>query len=326
MGYYCLKRNEPQLCPAGQMRNETGAAKSDDCPLCREGYYCPNDTINLHGIPCRETYECREGASIEIDCTPGYYCNGTTGTPPICWPGYYCPNATDTPIPCEFPEYCPEGSNMTLVCDLGYQAMTHAGIRYNMSLSCRVCPPGTYGNHTNRTTCETCPAGYYCPEGTGHGDSNPCPIGYFCPIGSDSPTPCPVGMIGRKIRADVGECFPCPVNTFNDLEAATQCRPCGSSSHSPGNTSICTCDGQYRSFQKSNGACVCLSGYIYFDEVDTQKSVDNSDMDCQQIVDARCSEYEIRLASSRGCTLPELVDCNQGCPDSTGYIDIELGV
>jgi hypothetical protein len=83
--------------------------------------------------------------------------------------------------------------------------MAHAGIRYNMSLSCRVCPPGTYGNHTNRTTCETCPAGYYCPEGTGHGDSNPCPIGYFCPIGSDSPTPCPVGMIGRKIRADVGE-------------------------------------------------------------------------------------------------------------------------
>lgn len=215
---------------------------------------------------------------------------------------------------------------MTLVCDLGYQAMAHAGIRYNMSLSCRVCPPGTYGNHTNRTTCETCPAGYYCPEGTGHGDSNPCPIGYFCPIGSDSPTPCPVGMIGRKIRADVGECFPCPVNTFNDLEAATQCRPCGSSSHSPGNASICSCDGQYRSFQKSNGACVCLSGYVYFDEVDTQKSVENSDMDCQQIVDARCSEYEIRLASSRGCTLPELVDCNQGCPDSTGYLDIELGV
>lgn len=327
IGHYCLERNEPALCPAGTMRNETGAAKPEDCPQCRPGYYCPNDTINTYGIPCRETYECPEGSPIEEDCRPGHFCNGTTGLPPICWAGYYCPNATDTPIPCEFPDYCPEGANMTLKCDLGYRALDHAGIRYNVNQSCEICPPGTYGNHTNRSVCETCPAGYYCPEGTGHGDSNPCPIGYYCPVGSDHAEPCPTGMFGTKVRAEgYGECVPCPANTFNDLLGATKCRPCGSASYSTGGAAICTCSGQYRTFQKSNGACVCLSGYIYYDEVDTQRSTDNSDQDCQQIVDVRCSEYEVRLSSSRGCARPETVNCNSGCPDSTGTLDIDLGV
>ena len=43
--------------------------------------------------------------------------------------------------------------------------------------SCRICGLGTHGNITDRTYCELCPSGYYCPPGTGHGDTNPCPIG-----------------------------------------------------------------------------------------------------------------------------------------------------
>lgn len=325
-GYYCLSGQEPILCPAGRMRNSSGAADYADCDLCRPGYYCPNDTINTQGIPCRGTYECPTGSPIESDCRPGHYCPPVTGTPPICPPGYYCPNATETPILCIYPFYCPEGSNMTLACDLGYQALTHAGIRYDKAMSCRICPPGYYGNSTTRATCELCPAGFYCPEGTGHGNTNPCLIGTYCPIGSDHPTNCPAGYRGEKLRAEsFYDCHGCPAGTYSDTEAATHCKPCGSSSYSTGNSSICTCLGKYRSFQKSVGSCVCLSGYIYYDETDTQQTEENSDEDCQQIVDTRCTEYEVRLSSTRQCVLKENVDCNAGC-DSSGYLDVELGV
>ena len=63
-GYFCLEGDEPRLCPAGRMRDTPGAGAPDDCPLCRPGYYCPNDTVNTQGIPCRETYECPEGQFV----------------------------------------------------------------------------------------------------------------------------------------------------------------------------------------------------------------------------------------------------------------------
>lgn len=89
---------------------------------------------------------------------------------------------------------------MTLTCPLGYMAEGHAGVRDSLAKSCRICPPGYYGNATDRSTCEVCPEGYYCPAGTGHGTDNPCPIGSYCPLASYQPTPCPVGMYG-KVRS-----------------------------------------------------------------------------------------------------------------------------
>lgn len=50
IGHYCLEAEEPALCPAGRMRDTPGAANYTDCPLCRDGYYCPNDTINTMGM------------------------------------------------------------------------------------------------------------------------------------------------------------------------------------------------------------------------------------------------------------------------------------
>ncbi len=46
------------------MSTTTGRVSNEDCPLCTPGYYCPNDTVNVHGIPCRSTYECPEGMKI----------------------------------------------------------------------------------------------------------------------------------------------------------------------------------------------------------------------------------------------------------------------
>ena len=53
LGHYCDEASEPALCPAGQMRDKVGAEGAWDCPLCTPGYYCPNDTVNIVGIPCR---------------------------------------------------------------------------------------------------------------------------------------------------------------------------------------------------------------------------------------------------------------------------------
>lgn len=75
------------------------------------------------------------------------------------------------------------------------------------------------------------------------------------------------------LATDYSDCQPCPVDTFNDLEGQTYCRPCGSSSYAPAGSALCTCEGKYRYFQPSYGACVCLSGYVYYDEVDTKVCV-----------------------------------------------------
>ena len=324
IGYYCVRGEEPKLCPAGRMRNTTGAGEASDCPLCRAGYYCPNDTVNTEGIPCRERYYCPEGSALETLCDPGYYCPAVTGNPPLCPAGYYCEAGVVNGILCEKPYYCPEGSNMTFICPLGYQALDHAGIRYDVSLSCRVCPAGTYGNYTDRSICESCPAGYYCPEGTGHGDTNICNIGYYCPVGSAVQTPCPFGYYGtREIATSLSDCSICPAGTYNDIAAATICKPCGGSGSAPAGSATCECIGKFRYFQESSKACVCLSGYLYYDQADDRGSDEDSREDCQKIVDKRCSRHQVRLARTRGCVDPNTYDCSDkgGCRNNDAYFD-----
>ena len=57
-GYFCLEGDEPQLCPAGTMRDTQGAVNASDCPLCRPGYYCPNDTANTQVTEEEEEENC----------------------------------------------------------------------------------------------------------------------------------------------------------------------------------------------------------------------------------------------------------------------------
>ena len=320
-GYYCYRGENPHLCPAGRMRNETGAGEPDDCPLCRGGYYCPNDTENMNGIPCEATFECPLGSALPTLCRPGYYCDPVTGDPPICPPGYYCSGGTYEPVECNFPDYCPEGSNMTLQCDLGYQALAHAGIRYDVDQSCRICPAGTYGNSTDRSECRLCPPGYYCPEGTGHGDTNPCAKGTYCPEGSPEPTNCPTGTYGTILMAaSRDDCSDCPTNTFQDVAGQTECKPCGGTSGAGQGSSSCTCNGKYRSFQPFLKKCSCLGGYRFYGESDKQFTDEDGQEDCQQIVRERCSAHQTRRASDGRCVDEGSTDCssNARCQSSGG--------
>ena len=326
IAHYCAEASEPVLCPAGRMRPNPGAGAPTECPLCRPGYYCPNDTENTMGIPCNATYECPEGASIPVYCRPGHYCPQMTGTPPICPGGYYCPAATDIPILCEYPDYCPEGSNATRMCNLGYQSMNHAGLRQNMSVSCRICPAGTYSNSTNRSSCDTCPSGYYCPPGTGNGDTHECPVGSYCPIGSGEPLPCLAGSYGKRARAaSPSDCALCPAQYYTDIPGMKACKPCGSSAESKVGSVLCTCRGKYRSFQPSDGSCTCESGYIYYDETDLRKEEGNSEDDCQPRVDTRCSADEARDSSTRQCVKVNRVDCSEECGADGGNFNADFG-
>lgn len=215
---------------------------------------------------------------------------------------------------------------MTLVCPLGSKASNHAGIRYDNTISCIFCPAGYYGNDTDRSTCKACPAGFYCPYYTGHGDTNPCQIGSYCPVASDSPTLCPVGRYGYKIRAEKPEdCKNCAAGSFNQVPGAKACKPCGSNSDSAEGAATCACEGLNRDFQFSGGQCVCKSGHIYYDVTDTQQQDGDDKTDCQQIVDTTCALSQSRNAITRACVTPSAVDCSSTCFINGGSFDVNLG-
>ena len=84
--------------------------------------------------------------------------------------------------------------------------------------------------------------------------------GYFCPEGTSSPTPCPTGKYGKELRsAKPEDCFPCPSNSYNDLEGQLACKPCGSSAISTSNSDTCECIGKNRLFLKSSGKSAKLT-------------------------------------------------------------------
>lgn len=154
-------------------------------------------------------------------------------------------------------------------CEGGFMPANISGLRGSKSSCCVVCEGGTYRPHLSSVlNCLPCPPGYYCPPGisytlvqdffhhfkssrayticsflfqlnkfnatgTDNYKKNTCPLGHVCPVGSAQPISCPPGSFGNRTRAEkMGDCHPCPVNTFNRIPAQKACFPCGSSSTS----------------------------------------------------------------------------------------------
>ena len=326
VGHYCEEASEPALCPAGRYRTEVGARNYTDCPLCPDGFYCPNDTVNTMGIPCEETFECPEGTAIPMECRAGLYCPRMTGWGLNCTAGYYCPNATGShPYLCTYPYTCPTGAKEPEICALGYKAIYRSTLRTGPEYDCIECESGTYSNSSTRKYCEPCPAGYYCPKGQGF--PTICPKGSYCPAMIESPYPCHPGQYGLIERATTSsECEPCPASHYNNEYGKEKCKLCGSSSSSDPGSSECTCRGSNRVFQPSNGYCTCKSGYCYFDELDTGKSDGDGKQDCQPCVDVKCSTHEVRIAATRGCGDPSTYSCATPCLGSTGSLSESLGM
>ena len=208
--------------------------------------------------------------------------------------GSYCPNGSSVHFLCEYPNYCPPNSTQELECRLGYQALNSTGKRDDHDKHCEICRPGTYGNHPQRLVCDTCPAGFFCPNGTKGPYDNPCPEGAYCPAGSGVAQPCSPGSYGNRSQATApSDCFPCPKNTFTNLENQTACRPCGSSSFSDEGQPECTCRGKNRYFQVTDGSCDCLAGFVFYGTADKKIEDGNSDLDCQpevwkHFIDSSC--------------------------------------
>ncbi|XP_006824590.2 uncharacterized protein LOC100375297, partial [Saccoglossus kowalevskii] len=87
---------------------------------------------------------------------------------------------------------------------------------------------------------------------------------------------------------------------------------------------LCICEGANRAFQTSNGACVCWSGYIYYNQIDDKETSGNDASDCQPQVDMRCDITQLRLASSRQCVDPNSYDCTPACGVDGGTLNINL--
>ncbi|KAG9348567.1 hypothetical protein JZ751_002303, partial [Albula glossodonta] len=320
-GFWCSGVGPPVPCPAGTMRPQPGAASSNQCVPCAAGTYCPDTRStgrpNIHGTPCRSTFQCPAGSVMETPCQAGSYCGPGTGDPTPCPGGYICPVGSDTySTPqqvCAFPYYCPANSSSMLLCDGGYIPVNTSGLRGSRDTSCKLCEGGTHRPGTSSTPhCLTCPPGYHCPPGTEHYWSNPCPIGYFCPLGNDNPVPCPPGYYGNITHAKhLQDCHPCPADTFNHLSAQRACFPCGSSAHSQEGSASCTCIGQNRAFQHSDGSCLCRTGFVFYNELDLKST--NTDR-------------QVRLASSRECVSPSAHLCNITCGAHGGHLNVELGI
>ena len=109
--------------------------------------------------------------------------------------------------------------------------------------SCERCSAGTFQEAEGQQTCQTCPAGFYCPEGasaalpceggtfssqTGahsNEDCTACPAGTFCFAGSTTPINCSKGTYAVSERSQL--CDACPEGTYQGAEGATECETCG---------------------------------------------------------------------------------------------------
>ena len=323
-GRYCPGGEGGPVCAGRTMRNKTGGADQSDCELCRGGFYCPHPPIhesNVAGVPCPPSYYCPPGSALPTLCDAGYYCVGETINPEDCPAGYYCLNGSEFYTVCKSPHYCPNNTDIPRSCGPGYVFNNRSSpYRTSKENSCEICREGTYNNEADGKICYDCPEGYYCKEGL---ETMPveCPAGSYCPLRSGQPTPCPKGTYNPKNKSVAqNECLDCVADTFNAREGRPSCQPCGSSANTNGQTrqDKCQCIGENRAFQVSNGGCVCLSGYVFFDETDTKNSDADGTEPCQPEVDPLCSPGEFRVASDRDCK--STLDCSEYCRNEDGSL------
>lgn len=290
LGYYCPKRNTliPLDCPMGYY-----------CPLatstpfpCTAGYYCPSKNLSSQTI-CPAGSYCPEISTNPVLCPVGTI-NPSTGqtsvlactTCPIgtyalnhlecrdpaahfhhpnleygIWgdgSGVYFPGGTDFYVDCPIGTYCPAGKNTSPTpCPMG----TYSDGPSRMF--CFTCPFGTYNSSlgsSSASACQPCPAGTYCPQGSGV--TTTCPAGYYCPDGSTK-TACPAHTYSSATgQTSVSTCSSCPSGTQFLGSAGTSSSVCvaciGGYTSTAGNP---CCPSGYTSANKQcSGTISCPSG------------------------------------------------------------------
>ncbi|XP_072557730.1 uncharacterized protein [Paramormyrops kingsleyae] len=309
-GYLCISGSSefaPQGAPPRDCQGEVECA--GPCPAghyCEEGAEeprpCPPHTLRTfpgassrqHCLSCPPQHWCREGDPTQYPCPAGHYCDGLPGS-----------DGQEGAGPKECPTYT-------------YRSTPRAGSKGE----CQPCPPGYLCNSTGSVAEIPCIAGFFCGPVTG--EPMECPAGYFCPEGSDSyakteqvcrfPFYCPP----RSPLARLCDGGFWPLNTSGlRTSRDASCAPWAAS---------CTCFGQNRAFQHSDGSCLCLTGFVFYNTLDHRISESDNLLNCQPEVNERCATGQARLATTRECVTLSLDLCDATCGSQGGTLDVQLGI
>uniref|UniRef100_A0A7S1PH81 TNFR-Cys domain-containing protein n=1 Tax=Percolomonas cosmopolitus TaxID=63605 RepID=A0A7S1PH81_9EUKA len=232
-------------CPAGTFTSvivfpQGGSSSLDDCSLCPAGTYnplegsagsfqcltCPPATWSPPGSPvCRLCPAGTASSSTGADgfetcgtCPPGTWSGEGFTSCISCEEGYYSTNSGATNISSCIS--CPIGTASSVVgsstesnckaCQLGFYTSDRASPR------CLSCPAGSFSNETGSTSCMTCPEGTFSLQSS-----------FKC-------IPCNVGTYSEVTGAPSrSSCKICPLGTYNPVEGASRCIPCGSENICP---------------------------------------------------------------------------------------------
>lgn len=87
------------------------------------------------------------------------------------------------------------------------------------------CPIAFYLAYTGAESnleCAVCPSGFYCPN-SATVTPLPCPPGHYCPTNSDQPVPCPVGTYSNSTGLkQSSSCLHCSPGRYCDQPGLTQ--------------------------------------------------------------------------------------------------------
>lgn len=266
-------------CPAGTYNFVDGSESDSDCLECPAGSLCEQkpatNTAAYKIVPCPAGKYCLKGSSSTEDCLAGYYCPEGTNYPIPCPSGTYGSVTGLSESTCEGP--CQQGYYCTQILEYGlrYNPVATFPCINNLYYCNSFADPSCSNNDeqldlrckrgASTATMQECPAGHYCPTGSGFpvacptGTYNPdvqkylltdcldCTGGQFCPtMGLTSPgSPCASGYFCPD-GSDQKEAEPCP--------AGNQC-PAGSSAPTPCNP------GEYQANEMQFSCEDCPSGY-----------------------------------------------------------------
>merc|ERR1719232_75018 len=226
-------------CPLGQtiapcplfFYSNDGESYCQPCPDgkdCRESRQPNTSSGAAWSTALTETYAESVAAIIApVSCVGGFYSRALDFMCVPCPRGHSCAAGAAEPVQCLGGQYADEGQETCSTCPTEYYSK--AGSAYCTPVppgfrikddgltteDIEVCPHKTY-SEWGEETCETCEAGFLCPQKTGE----PAPWHFSCPRGSyctgGVQTKCPAGYAGIRERASsqANGCIQCPAGFY----------------------------------------------------------------------------------------------------------------
>ena len=335
-GHFCVtKASSAFPCAGGTYRDAIGGIVQADCKICPGGHFCSNGSSYFK--VCNSGTYCPVGSASPTICPPGQYCPANVTVPILCPETYFCPLGARKPSPCTLGTYCPAGTVYPIPCPLGFKAVDNTNhthhVLASLKLACVQCPAGYYGTDPHRLNCSVGTAGYYFvgaatsdrPTNITAQKGAICPKGTYCPAGSVAPIHCLPGTYQPKLGAtSASACILCEANYYQGGNGSESCFKCSSSSFSKAGSTACSCIGQNRVFQPSDGWCICRPGFEFVNSNLEVSSTNDGAFDCQPIVYTRCVAPEVRRQDG-SCGTNSV--CSKVCStNGGGTLDSNTGI